>query len=80
MKTASVRDVQHNLNRVLRYLEHDEEVSITRRGRVVAKLVRAEPAAVPVEHPDYLARARTIFAHPAGPLLSRVINADREER
>ena len=37
MKTATVRDVQHNLHRVLRYLEHDEEVSMTTRGWVIAK-------------------------------------------
>ena len=31
MKTASVRDVQHHLSRVLAWVEQGEEVQITRR-------------------------------------------------
>ena len=39
MKTASVRQVQHNLADVLRQVEEGEEFQILRRNRPVAKLI-----------------------------------------
>ncbi len=39
MKTASLRQVQHNLGEVLRWVNDGEEVEITRRRKPVAKLV-----------------------------------------
>ena len=37
MKTASVRDVQHHLSKVLAWVEKGEEVQITRPNKPVAK-------------------------------------------
>ena len=81
MKTASVRDVQHHLNKVLGWIEQGEEVQITRRSKTVAKLVPVrEPGAVE-ELPDFAARARAIWGpSPAEKSLSRIILDDREER
>jgi antitoxin (DNA-binding transcriptional repressor) of toxin-antitoxin stability system len=42
MKTASVRDLRNNFARVSRWLHAGEEVTITRRGEVMGKLVPLE--------------------------------------
>jgi antitoxin (DNA-binding transcriptional repressor) of toxin-antitoxin stability system len=41
MKTATVRDLRNNFARVSRWLRAGEEVTITRRGEVMGKLVPA---------------------------------------
>jgi antitoxin (DNA-binding transcriptional repressor) of toxin-antitoxin stability system len=45
METASVREVQHNLARILRRVEACSEVLIHRRHRPIARLVPAEQSA-----------------------------------
>ena len=39
MQTASVREIQHNLARVLREVENGEEYRVLRRNRPVARIV-----------------------------------------
>ena len=39
MKTATVRDLRNNFARISRWVESGQEVEITKRGDVVAKLV-----------------------------------------
>lgn len=82
MKTATVRDVQHHLRKVLAWVEDGEEVLVTRRNKTVARLVPsspASPACVPL--PDFSARARAIWGvQPKGDNLSVAILAEREER
>jgi prevent-host-death family protein len=39
MKTASVRELRNNFAKISRWLENGEEVEITKRGEVTAKLV-----------------------------------------
>ena len=39
MKTMTVREVQHNLRKVLRWIEDGELVAVSRRNRIVAKIV-----------------------------------------
>ena len=82
MKTATVRDVQHHLGKVLAWVEKGEEVQITRRSKPVARLVPSGAASLtPVPMPDFAARARAIWgAQPKGGSLSKAILADREER
>jgi prevent-host-death family protein len=41
MKTASVREVQHNLARVLEMVSRGQEIAVTKRGRVIARIVPA---------------------------------------
>ncbi len=80
MKRASIRQLQHHLSEVMRYIDHGEEVLITRRNRVVAKLV---PASVPpesIEWPDFLKRAMSIAAHPGGKAASEIVIDNRRER
>ena len=60
MKTFSIMETQHNLARVLREVEAGREVGITRRKQLVARLL--PPAEIlPVEFPEFTARARGIW-------------------
>lgn len=80
MKTASVRKVQHHLSEVLRWVEHGQEVSITRRNRIIARMV---PAGInkPIEWPDFLGRAKAIWGdRPKGAPASRIIIEQRADR
>ena len=60
MKKASVRDLRYGFKKIERLLHQGEEIQITKRRRVIARLVpeRAETA---TEIPDFLARLRTIY-------------------
>jgi len=53
-------ETQHNLARVLREVEAGHEVGITRRNKLVARLL--PPAGhAEVEWPDFVARARGVW-------------------
>jgi len=81
MKTASVRDVQHHLSKVLAWVEKGEEVQITRRNKPVAKIVPAEAQGTPIALPAFAARARQIWGEtPVGKSLSQTVVDDRKER
>ena len=43
MKAASVRTLRNDYAKLLRRVEAGEEIAIARRGRVVARLVPAQP-------------------------------------
>lgn len=45
MKTATVRTLRNDYAKLLRRVETGEEISISRRGRIVARLVPAHPTA-----------------------------------
>ena len=80
MKVASVRKVQHHLSEVLRWVERGQEVSITRRNRIIAKMV---PVGIrnPIEWPDFVGRARGIWGdRPRGTPASRIIIEQRADR
>jgi prevent-host-death family protein len=80
MIKTNIRQLQHHLSEVMRYVEHGEEVLITRRNRVVAKLIPAEPQVKQVDWPDFVGRAKAIVKKPKGKPASRVVVEDREER
>jgi antitoxin (DNA-binding transcriptional repressor) of toxin-antitoxin stability system len=82
MKTASVREVQHHFGKVLACVEGGEEVQITRRSKLVARLVPSGTASqASVSLPDFAARARAIWGtRPKGRSLSKAILEGREER
>jgi prevent-host-death family protein len=80
MKTATIRDVRHNLSKVLSWVEEGEEVRITRRNQPVAKIVPAGMPPEPVEWPDFSARARRIWGRKrGGKSLSETILEERED-
>ena len=64
MKTASIRDLRYQFKKIERLLHQGEEVQITKRRRVIARLV-PESAEAPKELPDFLARLRTIYGNKA---------------
>lgn len=49
MKTTTVRDLRNDYAKLLRRVEIGEEISISRRGKIVAKLVPVHPAAGKVD-------------------------------
>jgi len=60
MKKASVRDLRYRFSVVENLLREGQEIQITKRKRVIARLLPPEPP-VPVEMPDFLARMKKIF-------------------
>jgi antitoxin (DNA-binding transcriptional repressor) of toxin-antitoxin stability system len=60
MRKASVRDLRYRFSAVEDALRDGEEIQITKRKRVIARLLPPEPPAVP-EMPDFLARQKKIF-------------------
>lgn len=63
MKTATVADLRNRFPSVYRWIEEGETVELTKRGRVVARLVPAPPPAKPpkAKMPDFAAMRREIF-------------------
>ncbi len=81
MKTASVRHVQHNLSAVLEAVGKGQEIAITKRGTVVARIVPARRATEPVAWPDSAARMKRLGpGAKGGTPASRIIRKMRQER
>ncbi len=80
MKTASIRLVQHRLSEVLSWVESGEEVAVTRRDRVVARIV--PPRRTQKPKIDFAARLKAIYPKelPAAQSASALIIAERDER
>ena len=81
MKTATVREVQHRLAAILDRVARGEEVTVTRRGNAVARIVPARRAKR-VRWPDFAVRMKRRFPDGMmpGPPVSALIDADRKER
>ena len=80
MKTASIRDIRHDFARVLNWIEDGEQVEITKRRRVVARLVPVKPKAKKVEWPDFEARRKKIFPNGVkGKPISEIVDEGRGE-
>ena len=60
MKKASVRDLRYSFKKIERLLHEGEEIEITKRRRVIARLV-PERARRAKKVPDFLARLRSIY-------------------
>jgi len=71
MKKASVRDLRYAFKEIERLLHQGEEIQITKRRRVIARLVPENDRA-PAEMPDFLGRMRAIY----GDKVFRVSGAD----
>jgi prevent-host-death family protein len=68
MKTATVRTLRNDYAKLLRRVETGEEISISRHGRIVARLVPAHPGKAGVDWTNSAARRLT---HAQKPLSSR---------
>ena len=62
MRKASVRDLRYRFREVETLLHEGEVIEITKRKRVIARLmpVVARP---PIKRPDFLARLRRIYGN-----------------
>ena len=76
-----MRELQQNLKKVIARVERGETVELTRRRRVVARLVPAAEARPVPPWPDLEARARSIFGDRmiAKPSPSELLIRDRGE-
>jgi antitoxin (DNA-binding transcriptional repressor) of toxin-antitoxin stability system len=71
VKTANVQQVPQRWPEILRWVAEGEEVQVMQQDKVVAKVV---PPNSEVAHPDFLARAKSIWGEqPAGKPLSAII-------
>jgi antitoxin (DNA-binding transcriptional repressor) of toxin-antitoxin stability system len=61
MKKASVRDLRYRFSVVEELLRDGQEIHITKRKRVIARLLPPEPNGSPAPLPDFAARQRKIF-------------------
>lgn len=77
MKTASVRDLRQNFPAVLRWIDEGENVAITMRRKVVARLI-PEPAPMKriANTPDFDAVSKRIFG--AKKFQSNIADLERE--
>ena len=79
MKKASVAEVQHNLNSVLKFVEQGEKVLLTRRNKVIAKIVPIYDTENDA-WPSFYERAEEMFKEIKGKNPEQIILDDREER
>ena len=80
MKTASLRDLRYNFKKIEHLLNQGEEVQITRRRHVIARLVPERPAErQPM--PDFMARLKAIYGDKVVDLSQEdVLREDRDSR
>lgn len=77
MKTASIRDIRQNFPRVMAWIEDGEQVAVTMRRKVVARLIPEPPPArcrAPV--PDFEVIGREVFGDRTFPV--DAMEAERE--
>lgn len=80
MKTASVHDLRYHFSALAEHLRAGEEILITRRNRVIARLVPPSPPA-PVQIPDFMGRMKKIFGNKRMKVSSaQLISEERDER
>jgi antitoxin (DNA-binding transcriptional repressor) of toxin-antitoxin stability system len=60
MRKATVRDLRYRFSLVEDLLGEGEEVQITKRKRIIARLLPVEPSAAP-PRPDFLARLKKLY-------------------
>jgi antitoxin (DNA-binding transcriptional repressor) of toxin-antitoxin stability system len=61
MKTATVADLRNNFRRISALIEGGESVDITRRGRVVARLVPPVSPKRKLVKPDFMAQLKEVW-------------------
>ena len=60
MRKASIQDLRYRFKKIERLLHQGEEIQITKRRRVIARLI-PEMAEGAAQVPDFLARLRSIY-------------------
>ena len=80
MKTLSVREAQHGFAAMLDMVAAGEDVEITRRHRVVARVVPATRPKTKAKWPDIMARLRKDFGDRVTPDSAPLFDDLRDER
>lgn len=81
MKTVTVRHVQHNLAAVIEAVRKGQEITITRRGTAVARIVPVRRPEGTVRWPDSAARMKRLGpGATSGTPASQIIDEMRGER
>jgi antitoxin (DNA-binding transcriptional repressor) of toxin-antitoxin stability system len=79
MRTATVRDLRYHFPEIENQLQEGEEIQITKRKRVIARLVPERPKAGPAL-PDFLTRLKEIYgAKKLKVSGAELIRAERDE-
>ena len=78
MKTATIRQVRHDLTTVLAWVADGEEVTVLNRTRPVARICPPRPAKTSgkVNMPDFAARSKALFGDR---IIPNVVLEEREE-
>jgi antitoxin (DNA-binding transcriptional repressor) of toxin-antitoxin stability system len=78
MRNASVRDLRYRFPEIEKMLLEGEEIAITKRKRVIARLAPERPAA-PAALPDFMARLKKIYGNKKLKVTgAEIIRADRD--
>lgn len=82
MKSVTIREVQHNLAKILRTVEEGERVEILRRNKPVAQLiaVKEEEHAGQVDWNGHAERMQAIWSAPPVAMTDRVLDDLRGSR
>ena len=75
MKTASVGEIQKNFAKVIIGINNGEEITITKRGKPVAKIVSLGPKDE-IEWPDFYSEAISLKGKP----VSKIVIEGRKDR
>ena len=77
MRTVTVRDLRYDFPKVESLLRQGEELRISKRGRVIARLA-PEPAAR--KRPDFLGRLKAIYGDSVLAVTgAEIVSKDRDE-
>jgi antitoxin (DNA-binding transcriptional repressor) of toxin-antitoxin stability system len=77
MKRATVRDLRYNFKKVERLLRAGENIEVTKRNKVIARLVPVSEKRP--EMPDFMGRMRAMFGDKVfEPSNAELIAEDRE--
>jgi antitoxin (DNA-binding transcriptional repressor) of toxin-antitoxin stability system len=79
MKEASVRDLRYDFKKIERLLRQGEEIRITKRRKVIARLSPERPEP-PRKMPDFLAQMREIYGDRILPVTGAEIIAESRNR
>jgi antitoxin (DNA-binding transcriptional repressor) of toxin-antitoxin stability system len=64
MKTATVRHLRNNFSQIARWLKDGEQVVITMRKKVIARIIPESSADRTIRMPDFAARIQEGYPHP----------------
>lgn len=79
MTKASIRDLRYGFKKIERLLLQGEEVQITRRRRVIARLTPENEHAV-AQMPDFMERLRKIYGEKILPITGAELIAEDRDR